>query len=90
MLTIDSDLRDLTAAFLPAGTEPHAVEQLRAIAGALRNVVLRHARYRCSECGIDSSTVPLAMPGLPFVGHAARHRGARVPAACGAAALAAA
>ena len=63
-------------------------EQLRNIAGALRNVVLRHARYRCSECGIDSSDVPLALPGLPLVGHVARRRGARVPAARGTAGFA--
>ena len=54
MLTIDSDLRDMTAAFLPSAAEP-THEQLHAIAGALRNVVLRHARYRCSQCGLDSS-----------------------------------
>jgi len=62
MLTIDSDLRDMTAAFLPAGTEPSR-EQLRAIAGALRNVVLRHARYKCSQCGLDSSNFLWHCPG---------------------------
>lgn len=62
MLTIDSDLRDMAAAFLPAGAEPSR-EQLRAIAGALRNVVLRHARYRCSQCGLDSSTFLWHCPG---------------------------
>jgi lipopolysaccharide biosynthesis regulator YciM len=62
MLTIDSDLRDMTAAFLPAGIEPTR-EQLRAIAGALRNVVLRHARYKCSQCGLDSSTFLWHCPG---------------------------
>ncbi|MGI9246693.1 MAG: tetratricopeptide repeat protein, partial [Steroidobacteraceae bacterium] len=62
MLTIDSDLRDMTAAFLPAGAEPSR-EQLRAIAGALRNVVLRHARYKCSQCGLDSSTFLWNCPG---------------------------
>ncbi|HWJ07355.1 MAG TPA: tetratricopeptide repeat protein [Steroidobacteraceae bacterium] len=62
MLTIDSDLRDMTAAFLPAGAEPSR-EQLRAIAGALRNVVLRHARYKCSQCGLDSSTFLWHCPG---------------------------
>jgi len=54
-LQIDSDLKDLTGAFLPAGAAP-SVEQLRALSGAMRNVVLRHARYRCSQCGLDSST----------------------------------
>ncbi|MCE3284134.1 MAG: hypothetical protein K0R70_390 [Steroidobacteraceae bacterium] len=62
MLTIDSDLRDMTAAFLPAGIEPTR-DQLRAIAGALRNVVLRHARYKCSQCGLDSSTFLWHCPG---------------------------
>jgi lipopolysaccharide biosynthesis regulator YciM len=62
MLTIDSDLRDMTAAFLPAGAEPSR-EQLRAIAGALRNVVLRHARYKCSQCGLDSSAFLWHCPG---------------------------
>ncbi len=62
MLMIDSDLRDMTAAFLPAGAEPSR-EQLRAIAGALRNVVLRHARYKCSQCGLDSSTFLWHCPG---------------------------
>ena len=62
MLTIDSDLRDMTAAFLTPGVEPSR-EQLRAIAGALRNVVLRHARYKCSQCGLDSSTFLWHCPG---------------------------
>jgi lipopolysaccharide assembly protein B len=62
MLTIDSDLRDMTAAFLPADAEPTR-EQLHAIAGALRNVVLRHARYRCGQCGLDSSTFLWHCPG---------------------------
>jgi lipopolysaccharide biosynthesis regulator YciM len=62
MLTIDSDLRDMTAAFMPAGIEP-SIEQLRSIATALRNVVLRHARYRCSECGLDSSAFLWHCPG---------------------------
>ncbi len=62
MLTIDSDLRDMTAAFLPRDAAP-TPEQLRAIAGALRNVVLRHARYRCSQCGLDSSTFLWNCPG---------------------------
>jgi lipopolysaccharide biosynthesis regulator YciM len=62
MLTIDSDLRDMTAAFLTPGAEPSR-EQLRAIAGALRNVVLRHARYKCSQCGLDSSTFLWHCPG---------------------------
>ncbi len=62
MLTIDSDLRDMTAAFLPRDAEPTR-EQLHAIAGALRNVVLRHARYRCSQCGLDSSTFLWNCPG---------------------------
>ncbi|MGB9194559.1 MAG: hypothetical protein WCB88_11555, partial [Azonexus sp.] len=38
-------------------------EQLHEIAGALRNVVLRHARYRCSQCGLDSSTFLWNCPG---------------------------
>jgi lipopolysaccharide biosynthesis regulator YciM len=62
MLAIDSDLRDMTAAFLPQGADPNR-EQLRAIAGALRNVVLRHARYKCSQCGLDSSTFLWHCPG---------------------------
>jgi lipopolysaccharide biosynthesis regulator YciM len=62
MLTIDSDLRDMTAALLPAGAEPSR-DQLRAIAGALRNVVLRHARYKCSQCGLDSSSFLWHCPG---------------------------
>jgi len=62
LLVTDSDLRDLTGALLPAGAEP-SLEQLRAVAGALRNVVLRHARYRCSVCGIDSSSFLWQCPG---------------------------
>jgi lipopolysaccharide biosynthesis regulator YciM len=62
MLTIDSDLRDMTAAFLPSGADP-SPDQLRAIAGALRNVVLRHARYKCSQCGLDSSAFLWHCPG---------------------------
>ena len=62
LLVTDNDLRDLTGALLP----PDLVlndEQLRSVAGALRNVVLRHARYRCSECGLDSSTFLWQCPG---------------------------
>jgi lipopolysaccharide biosynthesis regulator YciM len=62
LLSTDSDLRDLSSALLPQGAEPGAA-QLRAVAGALRNVVLRHARYRCSVCGIDSSTFLWQCPG---------------------------
>jgi lipopolysaccharide biosynthesis regulator YciM len=62
MLTIDSDLRDMAAAFVPMGGEMTR-DQLRSIAGALRNVVLRHARYKCSECGLDSSTFLWHCPG---------------------------
>jgi len=66
LLVTDSDLRDLTGALLPVGVEPTEA-QLRSVAAALRNVVLRHARYRCSVCGIDSSTFlwqcPAASPG---------------------------
>jgi lipopolysaccharide biosynthesis regulator YciM len=29
----------------------------------MRNVVLRHARYRCSECGLDSSSFLWQCPG---------------------------
>jgi lipopolysaccharide biosynthesis regulator YciM len=61
-LQIDSDLKDLTGAFLPPGAAP-SVEQLRALSGAMRNVVLRHARYRCSQCGLDSSTFLWSCPG---------------------------
>jgi lipopolysaccharide biosynthesis regulator YciM len=61
-LEADHDLKDITGALLPAGTEP-SVEQLRAVAGAMRNVVLRHARYRCSECGLDSSSFLWQCPG---------------------------
>jgi lipopolysaccharide assembly protein B len=63
MLTIDSDLRDMAAAFIPAGGEAMTREQLRRIASALRNVVLRHARYKCSECGLDSSAFLWHCPG---------------------------
>ena len=62
LLVTDSDLRDLTGALLPAGVEPTEA-QLRSVAAALRNVVLRHARYRCSECGLDSSTFLWQCPG---------------------------
>jgi lipopolysaccharide biosynthesis regulator YciM len=62
LIATDSDLRDLAGAFLPAGTVPDAV-QLHAIATALRNVVLRHARYRCSVCGIDGSMFLWQCPG---------------------------
>ena len=62
LMVTDSDLKDLTGALLPAGVEPDA-GQLLAVAGALRNVVIRHARYRCSECGIDSSTFLWQCPG---------------------------
>jgi len=61
-LQIDSDLKDLTGAFLAPGAAP-SVEQLRALSGAMRNVVLRHARYRCSQCGLDSSTFLWSCPG---------------------------
>jgi len=61
-LRTDSDLRDVAGAFLPAGTEA-SEDQLRAVAGALRNVVERHARYRCSDCGLDSSTFLWQCPG---------------------------
>jgi lipopolysaccharide biosynthesis regulator YciM len=62
LLVTDSDLKDITGALLPAGVEP-TTEQLRAVAGALRNVVLRHARYRCSVCGLDSATFLWQCPG---------------------------
>jgi len=62
LLVTDSDLKDLTGALLPAGIEPTEA-QLRSVAHALRNVVLRHARYRCSVCGIDSSTFLWQCPG---------------------------
>jgi lipopolysaccharide assembly protein B len=62
LLATDSDLKDLSCALLPSGAEP-STEQLRSVAGALRNVVLRHARYRCSVCGIDSSTFLWQCPG---------------------------
>jgi lipopolysaccharide assembly protein B len=62
LLATDSDLRDLSSALLPPGAEPGAA-QLLAVAGALRNIVLRHARYRCSVCGIDSSTFLWQCPG---------------------------
>ncbi len=63
MLTSDSDLRDLATAFLPEGTADLSVERVRAIAAALRNVVQRHARYRCRVCGIDSSQFLWHCPG---------------------------
>jgi len=62
LLATDSDLRDLSGALLPPGAEADSA-QLLAVAGALRNVVLRHARYRCSVCGIDSSTFLWQCPG---------------------------
>jgi lipopolysaccharide biosynthesis regulator YciM len=62
LLATDSDLRDLSGALLPPGVEADSA-QLLAVAGALRNVVLRHARYRCSVCGIDSSTFLWQCPG---------------------------
>jgi lipopolysaccharide assembly protein B len=62
LLATDSDLRDLSGALLPPGVEADTA-QLLAVAGALRNVVLRHARYRCSVCGIDSSTFLWQCPG---------------------------
>jgi lipopolysaccharide biosynthesis regulator YciM len=61
-LSADNDLKDITSALLPASTEP-SEEQLRAVASAMRNVVLRHARYRCSECGLDSSSFLWQCPG---------------------------
>jgi lipopolysaccharide biosynthesis regulator YciM len=61
-ISADNDLKDITGALLPSGTEPSR-EQLLAIANAMRNVVLRHARYRCSECGLDSSTFLWQCPG---------------------------
>jgi lipopolysaccharide biosynthesis regulator YciM len=61
-LSADNDLKDITSALLPAGADPTR-EQLRAVAGAMRNVVLRHARYRCSECGLDSSSFLWQCPG---------------------------
>ena len=61
-ISADNDLKDITGALLPAGAEPSR-EQLLAVANAMRNVVLRHARYRCSECGLDSSTFLWQCPG---------------------------
>jgi hypothetical protein len=63
MLASDSDLRDIAAAFVPEGTADLPVERVRAVAGALRNVVQRHARYRCRVCGIDSSQFLWHCPG---------------------------
>ena len=63
MLSSDSDLKDMAAAFIPEGTANLPIERVRAIAGALRNVVLRHARYRCRVCGIDSSAYLWHCPG---------------------------
>jgi len=62
LLATDSDLRDLSCALLAPGVEPGPA-QLLSVAAALRNVVLRHARYRCSVCGIDSSTFLWQCPG---------------------------
>jgi lipopolysaccharide biosynthesis regulator YciM len=62
LLVTDSDLKDLSCALLPPGVEP-TTAQLLSVAGALRNVVLRHARYRCSVCGIDSTTFLWQCPG---------------------------
>lgn len=61
-LQADHDLKDVTSALLPPGAEP-TVDQLRLVAGAMRNVVLRHARYRCSVCGLDSSSFLWQCPG---------------------------
>ena len=61
-ISADNDLKDVTGALLPAGAEPSR-EQLLAFASAMRNVVLRHSRYRCSECGLDSSTFLWQCPG---------------------------
>jgi lipopolysaccharide biosynthesis regulator YciM len=61
-LSADNDLKDITSALLPGGAEPTR-EQLLAVANAMRNVVLRHARYRCSECGLDSSAFLWHCPG---------------------------
>jgi lipopolysaccharide biosynthesis regulator YciM len=61
-LKTDSDLRDVAGAFLPPG-EDASEQQLRAVAAALRNVVERHARYRCSDCGLDSSHFLWQCPG---------------------------
>ena len=61
-LVADNDLKDITSAVLPRGAQPDA-EQLRSVAQAMRQVVLRHARYRCSECGLDSSSFLWQCPG---------------------------
>ncbi len=61
-LSADNDLKDITSALLPPGAAP-TPEQLRSVAEAMRNVVLRHARYRCAECGLDSSSVLWQCPG---------------------------
>ncbi len=61
-ISADNDLKDITGALLPSGADPTR-EQLLAVANAMRNVVLRHARYRCSECGLDSSTFLWQCPG---------------------------
>lgn len=61
-LVADHDLKDITGALLPGGVEPSR-EQLLAVANAMRNVVLRHARYRCSECGLDCSSFLWQCPG---------------------------
>jgi lipopolysaccharide biosynthesis regulator YciM len=61
-ISADNDLKDITGALRPSGAEPSR-EQLLAVANAMRNVVLRHARYRCSECGLDSSTFLWQCPG---------------------------
>ena len=61
-ISADNDLNDITSALLPSGVEPTR-EQLLAVANAMRNVVLRHARYRCSECGLDSSSFLWQCPG---------------------------
>jgi len=86
MLASDSDLRDLAAAFVPQGTADLSEDRVRAIAAALRNVVQRHARYRCRVCGIDSSQflwhcpgchswdTARAMAALEFLPRAARPR----------------
>jgi lipopolysaccharide biosynthesis regulator YciM len=61
-LSADNDLKDITSALLPPGAAP-TPEQLRSVAEAMRNVVLRHARYRCAECGLDSSSFLWQCPG---------------------------
>ena len=79
-LQIDSDLKDLTGAFLAPGAAPTRRAAPRAVGrdaqcrAAPRALPVQPVRARQLD-------VSLELPGLPCLGHAARDRRARVPAA---------